>query len=271
MDHFEARRSRPRDVKISLRPERQMISGDRRLERGENVNLARGTDFEDRAAAVADVQILLLVEGDARGNPHPLHIDRWRSVGAGLVHDAVVAAGNIERPVAPKSKPRRVHHVGDERCHRIVQADLVNRHRRLLAAGAAETGVNVAKLVDRRIGHRMQVVGDGNAYVAGPRRAGLTVASHGQLPRGSAFGHSHHDVRIRSDHHRSRHFADGHFRHAGPRHAFSANLKLAAGDRRRRGDLRYLRPPIRGRLRFLARCHTQYKLNHPSANKTSAP
>src|SRR4029077_2497225 len=46
----EARGRRSRDVKISARMKRQMISGDRRLERREDKNFALLADFENRSA-----------------------------------------------------------------------------------------------------------------------------------------------------------------------------------------------------------------------------
>ena len=80
----------------------------RRLQRGEDEDLAVGADLENGAAAVAHVQVLLAVEGDAGGHAHAFHVDRHVAVGRHLVDDsrrsgwrcrACPAASNA-RPVA---------------------------------------------------------------------------------------------------------------------------------------------------------------------------
>ena len=53
---------------------------------------------------------------------------------------------------------------------------LIDRHRHLLAARAAEGGVDIADGIDGRVGHRMQAVGDLHADVAGPGVARLLAA-----------------------------------------------------------------------------------------------
>jgi hypothetical protein len=53
-----------------------MISRQRRLDGGEYENFAVGSDFENRAAAVADVEAAVFVERKAGGDAHalnPLH------------------------------------------------------------------------------------------------------------------------------------------------------------------------------------------------------
>ena len=47
-----------------------MIGRERRLQRGKNKNLAARADFENRAAAVADIEIFRVVERNPRRDAH---------------------------------------------------------------------------------------------------------------------------------------------------------------------------------------------------------
>ena len=137
-----------------------MISGERRLERGEDENFAVGADFENRAAAVADVEAAGFIEGEAGGDAHafdPLH---RAAVGRNAVDGAVVAAGNEKVAVAIDRQAGGVHQFGDEGLHRVVRSDFVERDGNFLAALAAEGDVDVAFGVDGGAGDGMQVVGD---------------------------------------------------------------------------------------------------------------
>ena len=53
----------------------QMVGGDAGLERGVDEDLPLGIDLEDGAAAVADEEIALGVEGRAGGDAHAFDID----------------------------------------------------------------------------------------------------------------------------------------------------------------------------------------------------
>ena len=134
-----------------------------------------------------------------------------------------------------------VHHLGDERLHGEVQIDLVDRDRHLLAARAAEGGVDVAEGVDRGVGDRVQVLGDQHADIAGPGFAGLPGAFDHQVARRSALGNARDDEGIRADHDGRADFADGDVGPLRPGEAFSANLQFAAGDGGGRRDLRDVR------------------------------
>jgi len=106
-----------------------VVGGDGRLERGEDENLAVGTDLEDRAAAVAHIEVLLAVEGDPGGHPHAFDENRHVAVGHRLVHETVVAAGDVEQALGVESQASGIHEVVDERLHAVVQVDLVDCHR----------------------------------------------------------------------------------------------------------------------------------------------
>src|ERR1700736_1513979 len=71
-----------------------MIGGERRLQGGKNKNFAAGTDFKNCSAAIADVKIFLLVEGDSGGHAHALDPLLAAAVGSDAMDCAVVAAGN---------------------------------------------------------------------------------------------------------------------------------------------------------------------------------
>src|SRR5262249_4943050 len=77
------------NVEIAARSEGQMISRNRRLERGEYEDLAVGADFKDGSAAIAHVQVLFLVERQASGDAHAFHEDRHGAVLRDLIHHAV--------------------------------------------------------------------------------------------------------------------------------------------------------------------------------------
>src|SRR5207249_8633167 len=82
---IEARRGGPRHVKILLGTEGEMISGDRRFERRENEDLTVGADLENRAAAIADVKIVLFIECEAAGYAHSFDINGQAAIGSDLI------------------------------------------------------------------------------------------------------------------------------------------------------------------------------------------
>ena len=232
------------DVEVAVGAERQVVGGDGRLERGEDENLAVGADLEDRAAAVADIEILLAVESNSGGNPHAFDENGHVAVGRRLVHETVVAAGDVEHALGVESQASGIHEVVDERLHGEVQVDLVDRYRNLLPARAAEGGVDIAERIDGRIGDGVEVLGDQNADIAGPGIAGLLAALDHQPSGRGALGDAGNHERIRADDHGRADFTDG---DAGPvrfREALSSNLQLAAGDGGGRCDPGNLGPGV---------------------------
>src|ERR1019366_4260252 len=144
--------------------------------RGEDKNLAVGADLEDRAAAVANIEVLHAVEGNSGGHPHTFDENGHVAVGRHLVHETVVAAGDVEHALGVESQASGIHELVDERLHRKVQVDLVDRSRDFRAARAAEGGVDIAKGIDGRIGDGVKVLGNQNADIAGPGIARLLAA-----------------------------------------------------------------------------------------------
>src|SRR5487761_2716188 len=96
-----------------------MLRCDGLLHGREHVNLPLPADLENRAAAVADVKMVVRVDGEPGG----------------------------------------VHEIGNQRPHAMMRLDLVNRYRSLLPRRAAERRVDVPHRVHHRVRNRMQAVG----------------------------------------------------------------------------------------------------------------
>src|SRR5262249_6707401 len=157
---------------------------------GEDENLAVGADFENRAAAVANVKVLVAIERDPGGNAHTLHKHAHVAVGRNLVDEAVGASGDVHHSLTVQRHARSIHQVVDERLHSEVQINLVNGDRDLLPARSAERGVDIAERIYGRIGHRMQAVGHKHSDVASPGIAGQFAAFDHQFPGSRAFRHA---------------------------------------------------------------------------------
>ena len=137
-----------------------MIGRKRWLERGENENFAVGRDFENCAAAVADVEAAAFVEREAGGDAHAFNPLHGAAVGRDAVDGAVIAAGNEKMAVADEGEACGVHHFGDERLHHVVRSDLVKRDGNFLSALAAESDVNISVGIHGGVRDGMQIVGD---------------------------------------------------------------------------------------------------------------
>src|SRR6202522_117842 len=138
IDGVETGSSRPGDEKFAGRAERQVIRGEGRLDGGEDENFAVRSDFENRAAAIADVEAAALVERQAGSDAHALDPLHCAAVGRDAVHGAVVAAGNEEIAVTIDGQAGGVHHLGDEGFYYVARSDFVKRDGNFLAALAAE-------------------------------------------------------------------------------------------------------------------------------------
>src|SRR5271169_432863 len=104
-----------------------MVGRNRRLECGEDKNLALRADLKNRAAAVAHIQAAPLVEGYTRGDSHsfdPLH---RAAIGRNTVNGSVVAARDEKISVLVERQAGRIHQLGDERLYGVIRRDLVER------------------------------------------------------------------------------------------------------------------------------------------------
>ena len=159
VDAVKTRGRRAGDVEFVRGVERQVIGRERRFKSGEDENLAFGIDFENRAAAVADVEVAGFIEGEAGGDAHAFNPLHGAAVGGNAVNRAVVAAGNVEESVAIDGEAGGVHHFGDEGLHGVRGGDFVQRDGNFLAALATEGHVSIALRIDGGTRNGMKVVG----------------------------------------------------------------------------------------------------------------
>ena len=71
MDAVEARRGGAGHIKVPVGPERQMVRGQRGFQRGKHEDLPARADFENRAAAVAHVEIVIPSNARPVATPMP--------------------------------------------------------------------------------------------------------------------------------------------------------------------------------------------------------
>src|ERR1700677_1580509 len=190
IDGVETGSSRPGDEKFAGRAERQVIRGEGSLDGGEDKYFAVGSDFENRAAAIADVEAAAFVERKASGDAHALDPLHGAAIGRDAVHGAVVAAGNEEIAVTIDGQAGGVHHLGDEGFYYVARSDFVERDGNFLAALAAEGDVDIAFGVHRGAGDGMQIVGNMRAERHGKWRAFDAAHAHADGSSCCAIGNA---------------------------------------------------------------------------------
>src|SRR5579864_9451045 len=79
------------DEQVALRIERQVVGRNADLQRGKDEDLLITRDLEDGAVAVADVETLFAVKGDARGDSHAFRVCRHGAVLRDTIDGAVEA------------------------------------------------------------------------------------------------------------------------------------------------------------------------------------
>ena len=184
---IEAGCRRSRDVEIAVRVKRQVISGDGRLKRGKNKNFAASANLENRAAAVAHVQVFRMVERDPRGDAHAFDPLLRAAFGRDAMDGAVVAAGDEKISLAVERQPAGIHKGVDERLYAVVRGDLVQRHGNALPARPGKGDVDVAFEIHRRICDRMKIVRDLQSDVYGMRLAFVAGSGHAHRASVRAF------------------------------------------------------------------------------------
>ncbi len=107
-------------------------------------------NLEDGSVAVADVEALLAIEGDAGGDAHAFRVGGHGAVGGHAIDGAVKARRDVHLSLAVEGDGGGVHHLGDERLHVVVGVDLEDRDGNFLSARAGERDVDVALGVERR-------------------------------------------------------------------------------------------------------------------------
>ncbi len=164
-----------RDEKISVRTNRQMVSGNAGLKGRENKNLAVARDFENGSAAVADVKILRAIERDAGGHTHSFGIGRHRPIGGYAVHRAFETGRNVHLSCAIESDCGGIHHVREKWFDFVAGVNFVNRDWNFLPTRAGKSDVDIPFGIQGRIGHRMQFLGNGRSHLNLLRIAGVPV------------------------------------------------------------------------------------------------
>src|SRR5579864_840381 len=176
------------DEQVALRTERQVIRRNADFQRGKDEDLLIASNLEDGAVAVADVEALLTVKRDPGGHAHAFGVGGHGSVGSDAINGAIVARRDIHLSLAIEGDGGGVHHVVNKRLDGVVGIDLKDGDGNLLAAGTRDCGVNVAFGVERGIGYRVKIFGDGDGDLNGVRVANVAVRGNYDGARGSAFG-----------------------------------------------------------------------------------
>src|SRR5712692_3129088 len=158
---IETRKRRPRDVKITVRPEAEVISGHACFKCRERSSFADLVYEVDRAAAVAYKHSPFGVECDTGCNakvPRELLGFLERSY---PIDRAVVTAGYEHFAARTEREAGGINYVSQKRLTPVVRCDLVNRHRYFLAARSRKSSVDCAVVgVVSGVRNRMKVFGE---------------------------------------------------------------------------------------------------------------
>src|SRR5260370_12793246 len=128
---------------------RQMVRGERWLQRSKHKNLAARADFENRTAAVADVEIFRVIERDPGGDAHAFNPLLGAAFGRHAMDSAVMTARNEEIAGAIDSQSRRIDQRSNERLDAVIRRDSVKRNRNALPSRSAEGHINIPVGIDR--------------------------------------------------------------------------------------------------------------------------
>src|SRR5665213_2550165 len=186
-DAVKTRCRRSGDKQFACGAERQVIGRDGRLDHGENKNLAVGINFKNCAAAVAYKKVSNRVEGDACRDAHTFHPQLRAAIRRDAMNRSIVAAGNIQIPVAVEREACGIHKFRDERFYFVVGRNFVKRNGDLLPSMAAISHINIALRVHRGIGDGVKIVGNlhakmkGNGLARGARRFHADNAARGAI------------------------------------------------------------------------------------------
>src|SRR6266568_2410464 len=135
-----------------------MIGGYAGFEGGKDKNLAVGCDFEDCAAAVADVEIAECVKGETSGHAHALRISSEFARSRKTIHSAVMAGGNVEVPRGIEGESRGVHDVSRQGMQGRFIVDTEQGIGHGLPAAAGKGYKDVPGVVNGGVGDRVQVL-----------------------------------------------------------------------------------------------------------------
>src|SRR5947207_4595243 len=90
-----ARGGRPGGEELASGAESKMVRRHAWFHRREDENLLIAVDFENRPAAVADVEVFIGIEGDSGGRSHALCVERAVAIRSHAIDGAFQAAGAL--------------------------------------------------------------------------------------------------------------------------------------------------------------------------------
>src|SRR5215813_4708312 len=111
-----------------------MIGSNAGLKRGKHKDLTDARDAPDCPCAIANIQALLAIKGDSRGDAHTFGVRGHGSVGSNAINRAVVPRRDIHLSFSVKSKAGGIHQLSEKRPHIVAGVNLEDRDRHLLSA-----------------------------------------------------------------------------------------------------------------------------------------
>ena len=146
-----------------MRAKGEVIRRNAGLQCCKHENLLVPRDLEDRAAAVADIQVLLAVKRDPSGDAHALGVSGHSSIGSHAIHRPVIARRSVHLSFAVECNRGRIHHLRHEWFDCVIGVNLENCHRHFLSPRTGEGHINVPLCIQRGAGDRMQALRDGDS------------------------------------------------------------------------------------------------------------
>src|SRR5215472_1252479 len=214
---------------------RQMVRGDGWLERGKNKNFALRANFENRSAAVSNVQIARAIKGNARSDAHSFDPFFGAPFWGDAMNSSVVATGHKKISGAIERQARGIQKRSEKRLYVIVGRNFIQRNGNALTALARKGDENVSGMIDGGIRDGMQIVGNLDRDVYRMRLAFAPV--RGDLHRAAARALRHaRDEPVLAGKGQTRfRFPEAHHRACLPSRNKSSpeNGHLPAGNRRR--------------------------------------
>src|SRR5262249_31561229 len=138
-------------------------------------NFLRGAYFKNTAAAIADVEVRVMIERNSGSDTHAFDKEFSTAGPVDTVNVALKPAGNKKITRQAERQAGGVHDVRYKGCYSAPRRNLVDRYRRFLAAPAAVGGVDIAFAVNCRIRDRVQVRRNLPADLVGEGQARVTV------------------------------------------------------------------------------------------------
>ncbi len=115
-------------------------------------------------------------------------------MGRDLIHDAVIAARDVQHAFAIERQTRGIHQIRHERLGIVVRVDFVNGDRRFLTTRAAERAEHIPFPIDCGARDRMQAVSDLDTEMSFAKLAFERAACNYYFPDHSGFRHAGDDV-----------------------------------------------------------------------------